>query len=72
MASKERIERLQELVAKAGSLRKAEVKIREMVGVAPTNSAIYKAMQTDSKTTDYIVQCYIRDLEAALRNDIDE
>lgn len=66
MASQKRIERLQELVAQAGNPRKAEHLIRNTVGVAPTHSAIYKAMQPESKTTDYIVQCYIRDLEIAL------
>ncbi|ARR51932.1 hypothetical protein ETN89_19815 (plasmid) [Photobacterium damselae subsp. damselae] len=66
MASKERIERLQQLVAQAGNSRKAEQLIKNAVGVAPTHSAIYKAMQLNSKTTDYVVQCYIRDLEFAL------
>ena len=66
MASQERIERLNELVALAGSTRKAEQIIKEQLGVAPTYSAIHKAMQTNSKTTDYIVQCYIRDLEISL------
>ena len=66
MASQKRIERLQELVARAGCPRKAEKLIKEQVGVAPTHSAIYKAMRLESKTTDYIVQCYIRDLEFAL------
>ncbi|MGD6739534.1 hypothetical protein ACN08N_25885 (plasmid) [Photobacterium leiognathi subsp. mandapamensis] len=65
MASKERIERLQQLVAQAGNPRKAEQLIKNRAGVAPTYSAIYKAMQPNSKTTDYIVQCYIRDLTAA-------
>lgn len=66
MASRERIERLQQLVSLAGNSRKAEQLIKNTVGVAPTHSAIYKAMQLKSKTTDYIVQCYIRDLIAAL------
>ncbi|NVP01880.1 hypothetical protein HWA77_16825 [Photobacterium damselae subsp. damselae] len=66
MASIERIERLTYLVAQAGNPRKAEQLIKNTVGVAPTHSAIYKAMQLESKTTDYIVQCYIRDLTAAL------
>ena len=66
MASKKRIERLCQLVAQAGNPRKAEQLIKETIGVSPTHSAIYKAMQAGSKTTDYIVQCYIRDLEAAL------
>lgn len=66
MASVERIERLQRLVTIAGSTRKAEQAIKEQLGVAPTYSAIHKAMQPNSKTTDYIVQCYIRDLEFAL------
>lgn len=66
MASEERIQRLQQLVAQAGSPRKAEKLIKERIGVAPTHSAIYKAMQPTSKTTDYIVQCYIRDLEKTL------
>ncbi len=66
MASQKRIERLNELVVQAGNTRKAEKLIKDRIGVAPTQSAIYKAMQTTSKTTDYIVQCYIRDLEFAL------
>lgn len=66
MASSERINQLRELVEKAGGTRKAELLIKNTVGVAPTHSAIYKAMKLDSKTTDYIVQCYIRDLEFAL------
>lgn len=66
MASQERIDRLNQLVVQAGNPRKAEQLIKDKVGVAPTHSAIYKAMQASSKTTDYIVQCYIRDLEMAL------
>lgn len=66
MASQERTERLKELVALAGSLRKAEAKIKEVAGVAPTNSALYKATRIDSKITDYVVECYIRDLKKAL------
>ncbi|MGX9459603.1 hypothetical protein ACWU37_21970 (plasmid) [Photobacterium damselae subsp. damselae] len=66
MASKERIERLNELVTQAGSTRKAEQSIKDLLGVAPTHSALYKAMQSNSKTTDYVVHCYIRDLEVAL------
>ena len=66
MASQERINQLKDLVLIAGSIRKAEQLIKNVKGVAPTNSAIHKAMQTDSKTTDYIVQSYITDLEIAL------
>lgn len=67
MASQERIERLKQLVDQAGNPRKAEQLIKDKVGVAPTYSAIYKATRPTSKTTDYIVQCYIRDLEMALK-----
>lgn len=66
MASKERIEQLVMLVAQAGSTRQAEKAIKDSIGVSPTHSAIHKAMQSNSKTTDYIVQCYIRDLSKAL------
>lgn len=66
MASQDRIKRLNQLVVQAGNPRKAEQLIKDKVGVAPTHSAIYKAMQENSKTTDYIVQCYIRDLEMTL------
>ena len=67
MASLERIKRLQQLVAIAVSTHKAEIMIKDQVGVAPTYSAIHKAMQPNSKTTDYVVQCCIRDLEVSQR-----
>lgn len=66
MASVERIETLRELVEKAGSTRKAAKIIEDKVGVAPTYSAIHKAMQTGSNTTDYVVQCYINDLKSVI------
>lgn len=66
MASSERINLLRELVEKVGGTRKAEQLIKNHVGVAPSHSAIYKAMQENSKTTDYIVQHYINDLERGL------
>jgi hypothetical protein len=67
MASVERIKALRELVKKAGSTRKAAKLIEEHTGVAPTYSAIHKAMQNGSNTTDYIVECYTRDLNKILK-----
>ncbi|EMX1048963.1 hypothetical protein AAF472_004263 [Vibrio alginolyticus] len=65
MASKERCERLNQLVQKAGSTRKAKQLIDGVKGVSPCHTAIYKAMHGGG-TTDYVVQCYIEDLEVAL------
>ncbi|EGR3344820.1 TPA: hypothetical protein ACPJ0Q_004316 [Vibrio diabolicus] len=65
MASKERCERLIQLVEKAGSTRKAKLLIDGVKGVSPCHTAIYKAMNGGG-TTDYVVQCYIDDLETAL------
>ena len=70
MASLERIARLNELVELAGNTRKAEMLIKKVVGVAPSHSAIHKAMQKTSKTTDYVVQSYINNLEFAIKSKV--
>ena len=59
----ERRQRLAELIVKAGSHRKAVALIEQVKGVAPTHSALYKAEHGSS--TEYVVQCYIEDLEKA-------
>ena len=64
MASRERTEQLKSLIEKAGGYRKAQQYIELVKGVSPTHSALYKAAQ--GSTTDYIVQSYIDDLNAAI------
>lgn len=65
MASKKRTEQLQLLLDKVGGTRKAQQLIESVKGVSPTHSALYKASQ--GSTTDYIVQSYIDDLNAAIK-----
>lgn len=65
MANKERTEQLIELVKKAGSVRKAEEAIMESKGVAPSKSAIDRAVKGSG--SDYSVQCFIDDLTNALQ-----
>lgn len=64
MASKERTDQVNELVKKAGSVRKAEKLILDSKGVTPSKSAIDRALKGSG--TDYSVQCMIDDLTKAL------
>ena len=61
MASKSRTEKLNKLVKRAGSIRKAVRIILDVKGVAPSRSAIDRSMKGSG--TDYSVQCMINDLE---------
>ncbi|MDW1542447.1 hypothetical protein [Vibrio sp. YT-17] len=64
MTSSNRTDQLNELVKKAGSIRKAEQLILDLKGVAPSKSAIDRALKGSG--TDYSVQCMIDDLTKAL------
>ncbi|HIF9337724.1 hypothetical protein [Photobacterium damselae] len=64
MATQKRTDQLNELVGKAGSVRKAEKLIHDSKGVAPSKSSIDRAMKGSG--TDYSVQCMIEDLKMAL------
>ncbi|ELA9292953.1 hypothetical protein QUO15_004415 [Vibrio parahaemolyticus] len=64
MASSKRTDQLNELVEKAGSIRKAEQLILDSKGVAPSKSSIDRALKGSG--TDYSVQCMIDDLSQAL------
>ncbi|EKO3667237.1 hypothetical protein NM449_17515 (plasmid) [Vibrio metschnikovii] len=62
---KNKIEQLAELVAQAGSQRKAEALIKSVRGVSPSKSAIDRAVK--GSCTDYALQCMIDDLSQALK-----
>ncbi|KJG19066.1 hypothetical protein [Photobacterium angustum] len=66
MDSINRTDQLIELVRKAGSIRKAERAIMEYKGVAPSKSAIDRAIKGSG--TDYSLQCMIDDLTKALES----
>lgn len=55
---------LAQLVALAGSTRKAEKLIKEIKGVSPTHSAIHKAI--NGSGSDYTILSCIVDLKQAL------
>jgi len=59
-----RYEKITKLIQQAGSDRKAAELIKQVRGVAPVHTALVRARQ--GKGTEYILQCYIDDLERAL------
>lgn len=65
MDKKARTKRLAELVALAGSQRKAEAMIKSVRGASPSKSAIDRAVK--GSCTEYQAVCMIDDLTAALK-----
>lgn len=64
MSNQTKTEQLSDLVAQAGSQRKAEALIKSVRGAAPSKSAIDRAIKGSG--TDYNIQCMIDDLSQAL------
>ncbi|EGR4075090.1 hypothetical protein QXB71_003563 [Vibrio cholerae] len=65
MDKEARTRRLAELVALAGSQRKAEALIKSIRGASPSKSAIDRAVK--GSCTEYQAVCMIDDLTAALK-----
>ncbi|HAS5670922.1 TPA: hypothetical protein I7E55_002018 [Vibrio cholerae] len=65
MDKEARTRRLAELVALAGSQRKAEALIKSIRGASPSKSAIDRAVK--GSCTEYQTVCMIDDLTAALK-----